>query len=72
MVTVADYVGSGKAMKLDLDNRITCPREGCEAQASVRRPARLVPRLDGWVVVCDDGHTSWEPEDQNRKSEPAA
>lgn len=57
-------------MRLHLDDRITCPREGCNARATVRRPARLVPRFDGWDIVCDDGHTSWEPDDRGQESEP--
>jgi hypothetical protein len=46
--------------------------EGCDAQATVRRPAHLVHRLDGWDVICDDGHTSWEPEKLSLDSRPAA
>ena len=59
-------------MRLRLNDQITCPREGCDAQATVRRPTHLVPRFDGWDVICDNGHTSWEPEKRSLDSKPAA
>ncbi len=63
----------GGSVRLRIDDRITCPREGCGAQATVRRGTKPTGgRFGDWIVICDDGHTSWEPENRSQDSTPAA
>ena len=59
--------------RLGLDDQITCPREGCDAQATARRGTKSTGgRFGDWNIICDDGHRSWEPEEQRQDSQPVA
>ena len=59
--------------RLRLGDQITCPREGCDAQATVQRGSKPTGgRFGDWNIMCDDGHRSWEPEEQRQDSQPAA
>ena len=43
--------------RLRLDDQITCPREGCDAQAMVRRGTKPTGgRFGDWNIICADGH----------------